>query len=443
MKIGAFWELGGVSDEQLRSGLATLLASGYRTEARIVAHIAEVEERRLHSKEGSSSLFEYCVKQLGLSESEAFHRLTAARIARRFTAVFAMLERREVHLTAVCLLRDYLTPENHRELLAEASHKTKFQVQELLARRFPRPDVVSRIRKLPAHAQPAKQASTLVSPQAPIPATAPHEAARLSSPARGSVEPTSEARYRIQLNASASLKEKLELFQALVSHSVPNGDIAAVLERALDLALEQAQKQRFAKTERPRSLRARAVKRMTSHREHIPNSVQREVAARDGLRCTYVSDTGCRCSARAFLQIHHEHPWARGGTSSAANLRLLCASHNRLLAERDFGTAYVAERRAARRRSDERPSTIDAEGTCNIAAVGARSGAASASALQSERDANRWSPGSQKAPATPLQSAASIRDAPTFKSTSNKANDSFTPASPESARKPTHARLPP
>ncbi|HEY1537095.1 MAG TPA: hypothetical protein VGF76_23910, partial [Polyangiaceae bacterium] len=60
MKTGAFWELGSVSDQQLRSGLVTLLASGGRTEARIVAHIAEVEERRLHSKDSCSSLFEYC-----------------------------------------------------------------------------------------------------------------------------------------------------------------------------------------------------------------------------------------------------------------------------------------------------------------------------------------------------------------------------------------------
>jgi hypothetical protein len=56
MKTGAFWELGGVSDEQLRSGLVTLLASGSRTEARLIAHIAEVEERRLHSKDGCSSI---------------------------------------------------------------------------------------------------------------------------------------------------------------------------------------------------------------------------------------------------------------------------------------------------------------------------------------------------------------------------------------------------
>src|SRR5450631_1505855 len=154
------WDLGRVSDTQLRSGLTSLLASGYRTEARIIAHIAEIEERKLHAKDGSQSLFEYCVRQLGLSESEAFHRLTAARIARRFPIVFSLIERRQIHLTAVCLLRDYLTPENHLELLAEASNKTKLQVRELLARRFPRPDVASYVRKLPAKAPLALQASS-------------------------------------------------------------------------------------------------------------------------------------------------------------------------------------------------------------------------------------------------------------------------------------------
>jgi len=137
METGVFWDLEHVSDTQLRSGLSSLLASDYRTEARIIAHIAEVEERKLHVKDGSPSLFDYCVRRLGLSESEAFHRLTAARIARRFPIVFSLIEQRQIHLTAVCLLRDYLTPENHRELLAEASNKTKLQVQELLARRFP------------------------------------------------------------------------------------------------------------------------------------------------------------------------------------------------------------------------------------------------------------------------------------------------------------------
>jgi HNH endonuclease len=393
METGIFWAFASISDQQLRSGLTTLLASGCRTEARIIAHIAEIEERKLHLRDGSSSLFEHCVKRLGLSESEAFHRITAARVARQFPVVFTMIEGREIHLSAVCLLRDYLTADNHRDLLAEASHKTKSQVQELLARRFPRPDVNSYVRKLPEPSRGNRNASNPAQSQAPLtvpasaqpsalsaPITAPETTqlrahsthSALQPPPRARIEPTSEARYRIQLNASSSLKEKLEVFQGLVSHSIPNGDVAAIVERALDLAIEQMQKQRFAKADKPRrtsGARQLNVRRRAKGREHIPNAVQRKVATRDELRCTFVSEEGCRCSARAFLQLHHEEPWARGGEPSVENLRLLCASHNRLLAERDFGAAHVTQRIAESRRAKSPPASMGQVSVHNFAAV--------------------------------------------------------------------------
>jgi 5-methylcytosine-specific restriction endonuclease McrA len=145
-----------------------------------------------------------------------------------------------------------------------------------------------------------------------------------------------------------------------------------VLERALELALGQVENQRFAKSNKPRNprkptkpegmkLRRRGEQReQREQREHIPNAVRRHVATRDGLRCSYVSDSGCRCSARAFLQIHHEQPWARRGASVPENLRLLCALHNRLLAERDFGSTHLAERLAARRGRDTQAKHAEA-----------------------------------------------------------------------------------
>ena len=80
MEAHGFWNLSAVSDERLLQELGELLSGGARTEARIVAHLAEVEERRLHLKADSSSLFDYCLRRFGLSESEAFHRITAARL---------------------------------------------------------------------------------------------------------------------------------------------------------------------------------------------------------------------------------------------------------------------------------------------------------------------------------------------------------------------------
>src|SRR5258706_13605536 len=225
MKSGAFWELGEVTDRDLQAELTRLLASGSRTEARLIAHLAALEERRLHLEAGSSSLFDYCCRRLRLSESEAFHRITVARLARRFPAIFGLIEQRAVHLSAVCLLRDYLTPENHRELLEEASGKTKLQVQELLARRFPRPDVASTIRKLPPPRAPDPDPALLrsaSSPEASVVNDSRKEPAESASTARAShkavVEPLSSARYPTQLHASSQLKQKLERALDLLSH---------------------------------------------------------------------------------------------------------------------------------------------------------------------------------------------------------------------------------
>jgi hypothetical protein len=152
------------------------------------------------------------------------------------------------------------------------------------------------------------------------------------------------------LNASAALKEKLHRLRALTSHSNPSGDIAIVIERALDIAIEQAEKRRFAKTDQPRRGAQSAVERQTrtARRTHVSNAVRREVALRDENRCTYLSNHGQRCTARAFLQIHHEHPWALGGGETVSNLRLLCGPHNRLLADRDFGAEHVARQMQTR-----------------------------------------------------------------------------------------------
>ena len=132
-----FWKLSDISHEELEANLTGLLGAGAHLEARIVAHLAEVEARRLHLLVGCSSLYDYCHKRLGLSDYEAFTRIAAARVARKYPIVFEMLEQRTLHLTAICETREFLTLENHRQLLDEVSGKTKLQVREVLARWFP------------------------------------------------------------------------------------------------------------------------------------------------------------------------------------------------------------------------------------------------------------------------------------------------------------------
>jgi HNH endonuclease len=184
------------------------------------------------------------------------------------------------------------------------------------------------------------------------------------------LEPLSAERYRIQLNASAQLKRKLEHAVDLLSHSNPSGELSVVIERALDLLIQRVERERFGQTKSPRGGLALALKKSKKSvkirafhgviRQRIPNDTKRQIASRDGLRCTFVGSDGQRCAATKFTQIHHEHPWARGGSETVENLRILCASHNRLLAERDFGRALVADR-IAKPECGAREITLDAE----------------------------------------------------------------------------------
>src|SRR3954471_14277232 len=143
-------ELNQVSDAELLSRLHALCCDARRTDARVIEHLIEVEERRLHLTSACSSLFDFCRRRLGMSEGAAFRRINAARLAVRFPGLLAYLQRGTTHLSTLVLLRDFLTAENVDELVAATSGKTKREVQELLVARAPRPDVPSLLRKLPA-----------------------------------------------------------------------------------------------------------------------------------------------------------------------------------------------------------------------------------------------------------------------------------------------------
>src|SRR5262245_60311915 len=138
-----------LSDGTLRRALLALVTKDRLNTAELLLHLAEFDARGLHREDGYPSLFAYCVQVLRFSEDEAFKRIRAARAARRFPVILEALSQGQRHLTAVVLLAPYLSPENAEELLAEARHRTKSEIELLLARRFPRPDLPTSLRTLP------------------------------------------------------------------------------------------------------------------------------------------------------------------------------------------------------------------------------------------------------------------------------------------------------
>ena len=348
-------DLRALSDQALLSGLDSLLAVQHQTLARVLAYLGEVEERELHLLAAYSSLYAFCLGRLRMSEDEACRRIAAARLARRFPAVLPHVESGALHLSALGELGPYLTEGNHEELLRAASGKTKRQVQALLAERFPKPDVPSTIRRL------AEQAALLAAPpsntQASDSETSPPPSVPAPARAASRVEPLSAARYEVRLTASEELRQKLELCQDRLSHVNPSGDLAVVIERAVDLLLAELEKTRLGKTKRARRAAPPADPGT------VTRAARREVFERDGERCAYVDEeTGRRCEARALLQIDHQEPRALGGSGDVDNLRLLCASHNRLVAKQRFGREHVKRAISARRSESARKKSGGAEG---------------------------------------------------------------------------------
>ena len=66
------------------------------------------------------------------------------------------------------------------------------------------------------------------------------------------VEPLAPSRYKVQFTASAELHDKLERLRALMRSSVPDGDLAAIVEQAVTEKLQRLEARRFARTQAPR-----------------------------------------------------------------------------------------------------------------------------------------------------------------------------------------------
>jgi len=206
-----------------------------------------MDTRRLYLGQGYPSLFAWCTQVLHLSESSAYSRIGAARAARRFPVVLQHLVDGSVTLTAVSLLAAHLTDENHEALLSAARHKSKRDVERLVACLDPQPDVAASVRRLPVASEPrhatpisvatdgtATAAGLLSSSCAgPHPRASERSAPSLRYGPRGDfVAPLSPDRYLLKVTLSQEARAKLARIQDLLRHSVPNGYAAAIVDRA-------------------------------------------------------------------------------------------------------------------------------------------------------------------------------------------------------------------
>lgn len=276
----SYYSLSHLSDETLLHDLNILVSRERKTIAELLAHLAEVDARRLYLPSGYSSMHAYCEQELRLSEAAANKRIRVARKAREIPALFGAIADGRLNLNGVVLLASSLTPQNAQELIAMASGKSRFEIERLVAERSPRSETMPMVvhAATPAFAPVAEVAAEPVGQLAarPVHVTVP----------RPKVVPIARDRYDVTFSIGQDTHDKLQRAEVLLGHTIPNGDLATTLDRVLDLAIALLEKKKFgAGSKRP-------MRKNSSNSRYVPAQVRRAVWQRDEGRCTFVSKNG-------------------------------------------------------------------------------------------------------------------------------------------------------
>jgi hypothetical protein len=281
-----------LSDAELLAAMRGLVGGSNQLLAALLAHLGEVEARGIHRSRACSSLYTYCIYELRFSEDEAFRRVAAARLVRRFPALWDAVAAGELHLTGLLMLGPHLTEENLPEVLLRAKHRTKKEIARLVRQLDPLPDVPARIEPLgpaPARATPSEPTwDEFVNSLCPVRDLAPGERPRdwtanandveaatgLPTEPRkepptepqaqalpagaGQPSPLSPERYRVQFTAGEEYVKLVEEARALLSHSAPRATLDEIQLRAMRALVAELKRKKYAVTGRPQKPRRAA-----------------------------------------------------------------------------------------------------------------------------------------------------------------------------------------
>jgi hypothetical protein len=275
------------SDEILERETKSTVAYLKKGEMRLLHLLAEIERRRLYSK-NHSSLFEYCVKFLKLSGGSAQRRIDTMRAMKLLPEIEEKILSGDLNLMAVSQAQSFFRQESKlgkkysvtqkKEVLARLENKSTRECAQVLVEISPLSVPREKLRDLNKE----------------------------------------EAELTIVVD-----REFLELMQELkekYSHIDPSMKRMDILKRAMKEALRKP---------KPRKILLPALEVKP---RHIPAAVKREVRARDKNTCTHPG-----CKSKHQPEFDHIIPISMGGKSTTENLRMLCKAHNQRAAIEKLG----------------------------------------------------------------------------------------------------------
>ena len=343
-----------LSDRELLAQTSNLARVERHLQGAIIDHLAEIEARSLFLRRGYSSLFEYAVRELGYSDAAAGRRIAAMRLCADNPHTRERLRDGSLSLSAAAELQWAFDRQRRRPQAATTPAVAALPTEPPLVL-----DAVGRQKLVEqAAGKSTRQVKQMLADLDPD----------LAAPA-DRVRPLGNGRYELKALIDAECQRGLEQLTGLLSHVDPRMTMGQLVARLVREALDRhdPSRRRPRTGSRPADAHAHAAPTPAAEPDRrtasapkqtarpavsatstaqtrprcdghaapapksrasgraIPAAVKREVWQRDAGRCRYVDPhTGRRCTSRHLLQIDHVLPYALGGCSDPANLRLLC-----------------------------------------------------------------------------------------------------------------------
>ena len=310
-----------LKSQDLLGNLDSLNEKERKLKVKVLLYLREIDRRRLYLEEGYSSMFDFCVKYLKYSESTAVRRIKAERALGRSKKIINMLLSGEMTVTGLSKIEPICRPENTEAILERAAGCSCRELDILKARHCP------------SEPEPEKVRPVFVRTELKIKSEPPDGGRKFTANAEGSN--FLEEKYRLEFSVSAETMNKIKSAKSLLSTKYPNGvKLETLFEELLDNYLEK-------NDPNGRECDSDININKLDRTRYIPQKIKDIVFKRDGGRCSFVGRNGRRCNSAWNLQYDHIVPFGKGGDNSPENLRLLCGRHNRLMAEKEYGTEHI------------------------------------------------------------------------------------------------------
>lgn len=251
--------------------------------AELLATIEMIDLQEAWKEDGYTSTFDFCVRDLRLSEDDAAKNIYAARAARRRPEILSYLEQGTMTIRVAALLAPLRKSPDFPVLVERCQNKTVREVEDIIA----------------SYAANGVRTKTVTFLARELEDSTP---------------------IVMTIVADASLQSLIRRTQDLLRHKYPSGRLEEVLGDVLAAFL--LRRDPIVR----RKIRARKI--ANAHRRVASKALKDAVWKRDGGRCVFVDEAGKRCDATGFLELDHKTAWSKGGPTDAANLQLLCRAHN-------------------------------------------------------------------------------------------------------------------